>query len=205
MGIAAIGFSLWSLYDGLIGYPREQQRATAWVEEGFADRSTEEWIAYAEQQGWSTSLPKEPKSEEEHRISLASQYAMFAVAGLIGVYLVSIPIRARGRWIESTDDGITSSWGQSFKFTDVVNLEKRQWKNKGIAKVTYLENGRKQRFVIDDYKFARYDTDAILYELEQRIDPEKITGGPPDPPPNAQDDQHVASAESPTGEISDTR
>jgi hypothetical protein len=29
MGIAAIGFSLWSLYDGTIAYPHNQERAVA--------------------------------------------------------------------------------------------------------------------------------------------------------------------------------
>lgn len=202
MGLAAIGFSLWSLYDGAIGYPREQERAVKW-EKDYLDRPNEEWIAFAEEQGWSTSIPKNPKTEEEYRTSIASQYAMFVVAGLVGLYLVSIPLRARGRWIESTEDGVTSSWGQSFKFDDVVNLEKRQWKNKGIAKVTYVENGRKRRLVIDDYKFDRYKTDAILYELEQRIDPAMITGGPPDPPPGTHDEGEVAAEDAMAGEVAD--
>jgi hypothetical protein len=188
MGLVAIGFSLWSLYDGAIGYPHAQDRALVF-EKDFHDRPTEEWVAFAEEQGWSTELPEESKSAEEYKFSIVSQYVMFVVAGLIGLYLISIPLRARGRWIESTEDGITSSWGQSFKFDDVVNLEKRQWKRKGIAKVTYLDAGRKRRFVLDDYKFDRYKTDEILYELEQRIDPEKITGGPPDPPPGSHEQE----------------
>jgi hypothetical protein len=194
MGIAAIGFCLWSLYDGTIGYPREQQRALAW-EKDFADKPTEEWITFAEEQGWSTALPKQSKTEEEYNTSIMGQYAMAIVSGLIGLWLISIPLRARGRWIESTDDGIASSWGQSFKFDDVVNLEKRQWRSKGIAKVTYLDNGQKRRFVIDDYKFDRYKTDAILYELEQRIDPAIVTGGPLEPPPEVHDESEVVSDE----------
>jgi hypothetical protein len=38
-------------------------------------------------------------------------------------------------------------------------------------------------FVIDDFKFKREATDQILFELEQRIDIERITGGPPEPLP----------------------
>jgi hypothetical protein len=201
MGIAAIGFALWCVYDGFVKYPREQERALKW-EADFENRPTEEWIAFAEEQGWSTALPKKSKTEEEYKLSLVQQKVMAGVAGLIGLYLISIPLRARGRWIESTQDGITSSWGQSFKFDDVVNLEKRQWKSKGIAKVTYLEDGRKRRFVIDDYKFDRYKTDEILYELEQRIDPEKITGGPPDPPPGSHE-QELTPEEALTAEAAE--
>ena len=36
---------------------------------------------------------------------------------------------------------------------------------------------------IDDFKFKREPTDRILFELEQRIDVERITGGPPEPIP----------------------
>jgi hypothetical protein len=38
--------------------------------------------------------------------------------------------------------------------------------------------------VIDDFKYQRWATDAILYELEQRIDPGRITNGPPEPEPD---------------------
>jgi hypothetical protein len=186
MGIAAIGFALWCLYDGTIKYPREQERALAW-EKDFSDKPTEHWIAFAEERGWSTSLPHQSKSEEDYNASIVGQYVMGGVSGLLGIWLISIPLRARGRWIESTGTGITSSWGQSLNYSDIVNLEKRQWRKKGIAKVTYMEDGRKRKFVIDDYKFDRHKTDEILYELEQNIDPDKITGGPPDPPPGSEE------------------
>ncbi len=182
MGIAAIGFALYCLVDGTIRYPHKQERAIAF-EKLYADNQVDQWEEFALERGWSTSIPEQSKSEEEYRTSIMQQYAMFVVAGLVGLWLVSIPLRARGRWIESTDTGITSSWGQSLNFADIVNLDKRQWRGKGIAKVTYLDNGRKQRFVLDDYKFDRHKTDAILYELEQYIDPALITGGPPESPP----------------------
>jgi hypothetical protein len=185
MGIAAIGFSLWSLYDGLIGYPHKQERALKF-EELYSANKADQWEGYAVERGWSPAIPEQSKSEEEYRTSIFTQYSMFIVAGLVGLWLISIPLRSRGKWIESTGDGVTSSWGQSFKYADVENLEKRQWRSKGIAKVTYVENGSRRRFVIDDYKFDRYKTDAILYELEQNIDPERITGGAPDPPPGQQ-------------------
>lgn len=199
MGIGAILFSLWSLYDGVIGYPHEQLRAVTWEKE-FSDQPTEKWIAYAEEQGWSTSLPSESKSEDDYNSSIALQYSFFVVTGLLGIWLISIPLRARGRWIESTDTGITSSWGQTLNYSDVVNLDKRQWKKKGIARVAYIDSGKKRKFVIDDYKFDRYPTDAILYELEQNIDPEMITGGLPDPPPGQTASVEAAENDAATAE-----
>lgn len=188
MGIAAIGFALWSLYDGVIGYPRQRERALAHqkLEEELKGGDPvvfrDQWHEFARERGWSTAYPGEPKGPGD----IIMQYVMAAIAGSIGLWLISIPLRARGRWIESTNTGITSSWGQSLDFDQVIELNKRQWRNKGIAKVTYQDGGRKRRFVIDDYKFDRYATDAILYELEQKIDPALITGGPPEPPPGEQ-------------------
>jgi hypothetical protein len=186
MGIGALGFALWSLYDGAIKYPHAQERALAF-EQLYDENRADDWAVYASERGWSAAIPEQSKTEDAYKASIFMQYAQFVVAGLVGIWLISLPIRARGRWIEANDTGITSSWGQSLKFEDVTNLEKRQWRGKGIAKVAYMENGRKRRFVIDDYKFDRHNTDAILYELEQRIDPELITGGPPDPPPGEED------------------
>ena len=46
--------------------------------------------------------------------------------------------RARGRWIESSDSGLTSSWGQSVDFDKIKSLDKRKWRNKGIARSLQL-------------------------------------------------------------------
>jgi hypothetical protein len=196
MGVIAFGFALWSLYDGMIGYPHQRERALA-LQELMEQKRLDDWDELTQERGWarSTAGLDTPKTEGE----IIVQYVMAAIAGAIGLLLVSLPLRARGRWIESTEEGINSSWGQSFRFDQVQELNKRQWRSKGIAKVTYLDGARKRKFVIDDYKFDRYPTDAILYELEQHIDPQQITGGPPEPPSEATTDEPVdADAEQPT-------
>ena len=108
------------------------------------------------------------------------QYVMAAVTGAIGLWLLWGVWRARGRWIESSDAGLTSSWGQSLDFDKIVSLDKRKWRNKGIAKITYDDGRRNRRFVLDDYKFDRATTGEILREVEAKIDPDMITGGPPE-------------------------
>jgi len=182
MGVVAFGFALYCLYDGFIRYPNQRERALAYHEletemqgqdpVAFRDR----WHEIARQNDWPTTYPGEPKSQAD----ILMQYVMAALAGAVGLWLVGGVWLARGRWIESTDTGVTSSWGQSFNFDQVVSLNKRKWRNKGIAKVTYQDSGRKRGFVIDDYKFNRHATDQILLELESRIDPALITGGPPE-------------------------
>jgi hypothetical protein len=190
MGVVAIGFALWSLYDGMVKYPA--QRVRGFEEFKVDDKSLfedpkvkaltvdqfersadtkHEWAKYSHERGIK-SIPE-----------IFTQYVQAAVAGMVGLFLLSIPIRSRGRWIEANESGITSSWGQSFQYDQVEQLNKRRWRDKGIAKVTYVDGGRRQMFVIDDFKFKREQTDQILFELEQRIEIERITGGPPEPLP----------------------
>lgn len=190
MGIVAIGFALWSLYDGMVQYPAQRVRGFDEFKSDFKsvfddpklsalsvdqfERTADvkhEWAKYAHDRGIK-SIPE-----------IFTQYVQAAVAGIVGLFLLSIPIRSRGRWIEADETGVTSSWGQSFHYDQVEQLNKRRWRDKGIAKVTYVANGRRQLFVIDDFKFMREQADRILFELEQRIEIERITGGPPEPLP----------------------
>jgi hypothetical protein len=193
MGLIALGFAVYCLYDGLVGYPKRRE---AGFEEFKADYKTlftnehqrslslaqfevvkdekqrHEWDNYIESRG----IPSGP--------AVAMQFIMAAGSTLAALILLSIPLRARGKWIEINDEGVVSSWGPGFYFDQVEGLNKRRWKNKGIAKVAYRDgNNGKRVFVVDDYKFERWRTDAILYVLEKRIDAGLITNGPPEPEP----------------------
>jgi hypothetical protein len=198
MGIVAIGFGLWSLYDGMVKYPAQRVRGfdefktdykslfenprfkamtVDQLEQSKDDERRQEWAKYMHERGIK-SIPE-----------IFTQYVQTAVATIAGLFLISIPLRARGRWIESNESGITSSWGQSFQFDEVEQVNKRKWRDKGIAKVTYVAGGRRQQFVIDDFKFKREPTDQILFELEQRIEIERIIGGPLELPPGEHADE----------------
>lgn len=175
MGIVAIGFALWSLYDGVFKYPQQRERALA-LQKLMEEKRLAEWDAYARERGWPTTDPGEPKSEGD----IMMQFVMAAAAGAVGAWLLLGVWLARGRWMESTETGIVTSWGQKLNFDQVAAVDKRRWRSKGIAKVTYRDNGRGRRLIIDDYKFDRHPTGQILRELEAQIDPSLITGGPPE-------------------------
>jgi len=179
IGLLALGFALWSLYDGLIGYPGKQERALAF-EKLLSEKRGDDWDAYATQRGWSTTPPQEPKSEEEYEVSIKMQFAMAGLAGVVAIFPLGAVWLSRGRWIELGNQGLTSSWGQTVSMDQVESLEKRQWRSKGIAKLRYNEGGRTRTFVIDDFKFKREPTDQILVEIENRIGHDKITGAPPE-------------------------
>jgi hypothetical protein len=206
IGLFAAAYALYFLYDGAIGYPARRVRGfeefksdykamftdpiTSAMDvtdfEAHADESRlEKWHEYVHER----DIPSAP--------DVTMQFIMAGLTGSIAAFLLSIPLRARGKWIEVDEQGLVSSWGDGFNFDQVELVNKRQWRSKGIAKVTYRDaGGRKRRFVIDDYKFDRYPTDAILYELEQRIEPEKIVNGPPEPPPEARGGDAAPAAQS---------
>jgi len=197
MGVCAIGFALYCLYDGLVGYPGKRERGFATFKMERAKSQHETMFSRGENQAMSFEEFDAIADEHHRKIwdqfvhevdiptgpKIVMQFIMAAGSALIGAAFLLGPLRSRGRWIEASDDGIISSWGESFRFDEVEAVNKRQWPKKGIAKVTHVSGGRRRTFVIDDFKFQRYPTDAILYELEQRIDQDRITNGPPEPEP----------------------
>lgn len=176
MAIAAFGFALYCLYDGFIGYPAQRERALKFEEFNEENRLSE-WAPYARAKGWAEEAPGEPKSEAD----ILMQFIMAGMCGAAALALLFVVWRARGRWIEADDTGIRSSWGQSLTYDQVTALDKRHWRKKGIAKIRYKDGGRRRTFVLDDYKFERDATDAILFDLEGRIGYDKIVNGPPEP------------------------
>jgi len=175
IGLVVTGFSAYCVYDGAIGYPQQRVRALKYLEMEEA-KELKEWPAYAKSQGWSTDPPGEPKTEVDFQL----QFILAGVTAALAIWFFTIVFRNRGRWIEGSKSGISSSWGQKLNYDDVLELDKKLWKKKGIAKVYYQEGDRRRRFVIDDFKFKREPTGEILRALESRISHDKITGGYPE-------------------------
>ncbi|RMF40197.1 MAG: hypothetical protein D6753_12175 [Planctomycetota bacterium] len=180
--MAAVGilFSLWFLYDGLIGYPRHLPAARAYDE--LRDLDTEQrltrWEEIAQQNGWPRRPPE--KTAEEIESDIVGQYfwaTLFAILGIPALYLLIVN---RGRWIEETEQGLRTSWGQEVPFDKVKRLDKRRWAKKGIAKAYYDSPSGEQVFVFDDFKYDREKTDALLRRLESVLSPDQIVGGPPE-------------------------
>lgn len=180
MGCAAIGFSLWALYDGYIGYPKKREDRVAryqkFVDEGRPDL----WGEYAAQQEWPVHPPGSKEELAHFESDIKGQYVMAVAAALLSLPAFYFVWQSRGQWIEWNNGALTSSWGQTVTMDQVESLEKRQWAKKGIAKLRYNDGGKRKTFVIDDFKFKRQPTDEILVEIEKHIGHDKITGGPPE-------------------------
>ena len=175
LGIAALGFAIWSLVDGAITYPNQRVRALEYLRLEEENRLAE-WEDIASKNGWSTENPGEPKTKGD----IDTQYIMAVFSVIVGVCFLIKVWRSRGSWIEGSETGLDSSWGQSLEYNQVVKIDKKKWRNKGIAKIKYKQGKRNKKFVIDDFKFERYVTGRILFELESKSGTDKIVGGKPE-------------------------
>lgn len=182
----------WFGYDGLVGYPANLPAAEAYDELRDLDpgKRPEAWKRIATERGLDLQTPK--KTAAEIRSDIIGQYFWGGINLLVGLPALLLWIRSRGSWVEQTDDGLTTSWGQSLRFADVTRLDKKKWQRKGIAKATYTPaaGGAPRVFVFDDFKFEREPLGKMLRDLESRLRPEQIVGGPPE---SVADDAHSAT------------
>lgn len=173
MGIAALGVMGWFFYDGGIKYPAQAVRAKAFLEIPAEERD-EKWPVLAREKGWSIEDPGKPKTQ----FDIVVQFVMGTAAGLVGLTMLINVWRSRGTWVEADDSGVTTSRGQRMEFDQVLSIDKKKWRSKGIAVVKYNDGGRTRKLVLDNFKYMRDDLDAILRRTEAAAGFEKITGGP---------------------------
>lgn len=170
----------WFGYDGLVGYPAQLPAAEAYDEIRDLDdkKRAEQWKQIAADKNLPKQTPK--KTAEQLRSDIVGQYFWGGINLLVGLPALFLWLRSRGKWVESTDDGLTTSWGQTLRFSDVTLLDKKKWQRKGIAKATYtpVGGGNPGVFIFDDFKFEREPLGHMLRDLEKELRPEQIVGGP---------------------------
>lgn len=223
LGLGAIGFMLYCLYDGGVNYPNQQVRAEALIElaEEQLPAEKKEELAHAghgkkdmyvklkkqvpdfpelkaayeskaEAEGW----PADPPAKLREEGDILGQYVMAGLAALGAVWFLLTVFRTSGRWFELNEGGVTSRWGETFTLDQVTAIDKKQWRDKGIARLRYKDaKGRAKTFVVDNYKYHKKTTDRIMYQIEQHVGLEKIAGSKPDLDPDAPKPEQPVAAE----------
>lgn len=183
LAAVCLGLGVWFAYDGFIGYPQQLEYAEAYAEiQKLPSREIEQrWTELTAEKGWPSKLPS--KSAEEIQSDIYGQYFWSALSFLVGIPALLLVIRSRGTWVEPTETGLTTSWGQSMNYVDVQSLNKRKWAKKGIARATYRDGNTTRTFTFDDFKYDREPIGEMLRSLEAVLKPEQITGGPPEGEP----------------------
>lgn len=190
MSAIGLGWAGWCIYDGAIAYPKKYELASAY--QAFSKMEKVErddaWKKLAREKGWAITAPK---TAEEIRGSILQQYVMAGLGLLIGIPALCYYISSRGAWVERTENGLATSWGQTVDFSTVEKLNKRKWRHKGIARCEYRDGGTRRVFVFDDFKYDRKPLGRILVELESVLRDDQIVEGQregtpePEPPPAA--------------------
>ena len=188
IALAGVGFALYCLYDGAIGYPNQRERALKYQEiqkekdeEGNTKPLSErkaKWQAFAKEKGWSLKNPGEPKTEAD----FTGQFWMAGLAGSLGLLFGIRVLLASRRWIAADETGLSTSGGLQVPYDQIITFSKKLWRTKGIARVRYWQDGRQKRLALDDYKYDRPATEAIVRRIESKITPEQIVDGKPEPP-----------------------
>ena len=156
----------WFFYDGKIGYPKKNERWAAYDKFKTEDHLTE-WPEYAKSRGWS-EVP-------EHKLltpqDIVGQFAFGGLAALLGVITLTYWATQKGRTVKTDAEAVQTPSGRRVPFAAITGVGKKKWDAKGLATVRYEIDGAKGEFELDDYKFDRDPTHAILAEIEQHLTP----------------------------------
>lgn len=177
-----VGSSGWFFYDGLVAYPKYNEGAAAYAqivemvkEEGVPEESVRTEAA-ARWEKCAAEFDADPKEPPEHPKNIAQQLQFGVGLGIFAVAFLLWVLREMRRVIRAdgeTFDGLTTAFPPfngktSVRFDSVFGIDRRKWKNKGIAVVHYKnEKGRPCRAIIDDYKYA--GSEAILEKCDAVI------------------------------------
>ncbi|MEI9895881.1 MAG: hypothetical protein WDN28_18905 [Chthoniobacter sp.] len=154
----------WFFWDGFVGYPHSNERWLAHEELVKSGHETE-WPAVAREHGWTEEVPH----KFFQPIDLRTQWICGTFATLLGLVSLAYWLTQKGRVLRTDGEAVYSPAGTRIPFGSITGLGKKKWEDKGLATVLYKIEGRKGRFLLDDYKFERDATHAILAEIEAKL------------------------------------
>lgn len=168
------GFGAWFLADGYIYWPKEDARyddfskiADEMIESGDAeDEESAEvriaWKRYAEEVGYIEKIPKE-RTDSAIREQRIIGWSMITISLIFGIWIAWNHTRS----VKAEGDMVIGASGEKVNLNDIIEVDRKKWKKKGIAYGIYEVDGKRKRLTLDDHKFA--GCEAIILEAERRI------------------------------------
>ena len=198
MGTMFVLFGAYFLYDGMVGYPKEQGIASRkeWFDKEFlttfdeakkegtleqwtadakakglptgTDGEPPKWVSYAALHGW----PESPHNFSQHEIDVQfyCAYGCFFGFLIVGV----IVLLRKNTVLRAEADHLVTPGGVKVAFADVFRVDKRKWDKQALAYAWYKPGGegKETRAVIDD---LMYDgAGKVLDRLLSRFNGELI-------------------------------
>ncbi|QEF99570.1 hypothetical protein Mal15_36350 [Stieleria maiorica] len=171
--LGCTAFAGWCLYDGLIGYPKKLTIAEAY-ESLPEENRRDAWKELAGENGWPTITPA--KTADDVRHDIGSQFMMVVLCMLFGIPALLMFMSGQGTWVEGDQTLIRNSKGQEVPIDAISKIDKRKWEAKGIAKIHYEVDGKKMKFVMDDFKYEREPMGQLMQFAEANLSEEQVTG-----------------------------
>ena len=154
----------WFFWDGFVGYPHSNERWLAHEELVKGGRETE-WPKVASEHNWTAEVPH----KLYRPIDLRTQRICGAIATLLGLVSLAYWFTHKDRVLRTDAEAVYSPAGTRVPFDAITGLGKKKWEDKGFATVLYKIEGRKGRFLLDDYKYDRDATHQIMAEIEEKL------------------------------------
>ena len=159
--IMFIAFGLYFTWDGLVGYPRSDER---WHKHEQLKTEPGAWEKYCAERGWTTTPPEHEHGPKKYR----EQYFFGGLTGVVGIFSLIFWLRQRRTVIRSDEDAIFSPSGKRVPYSAITAVDARMWKAKGLATVRYTIEGGKGKFVLDDAKWDPTALEVVMRDLRER-------------------------------------
>jgi hypothetical protein len=169
------GIAAWFLYDGYILWPDEAQRHVEYLEikdtlieagDAVDEESTSvrlAWERHAREMDYRRNIPKE-RMDDDIREQRAIGWVMIMGALLYGVWIAW----NHTRQVSAEGDIVIGASGERVDINTITAIDRKKWKDKGIAYGIYEEGGKQRRLCLDEHKFR--GCEAIIIEADQRIE-----------------------------------
>jgi hypothetical protein len=169
------GIAAWFLYDGYILWPDEAQRHVEYLEikdtlieagDAVDEESTSvrlAWERHAREMDYRRNIPKE-RMDDDIREQRVIGWVMIIGALLYGVWIAW----NHTRQVSAEGDIVIGASGERVDINTITAIDRKKWKDKGIAYGIYEEGGKQRRLCLDEHKFR--GCEAIIIEADQRIE-----------------------------------
>ncbi|WP_162030119.1 MULTISPECIES: hypothetical protein [unclassified Lentimonas] len=172
----------WFLYDGYSVWPSEAERHAEFIEiedaliaSGKIEAQPKkahggevneylriEWERHAREVGYKRDIPKE-RTDASIREQRMIGWVMMTGSAIFGLWVLwNHKLR-----VQTEGDVVIGTAGQRVELDSIIAIDRKKWKNKGIAYAIYEAGGKERRLCLDDHKFK--GCEAIILEAEKRI------------------------------------
>lgn len=174
MFVLLLGYGVWSIYDGFVGWPKHNQE---W--DRIDALQTEAEKAGDEQKKQAHIQAKAQLGERHSDFNVNFNRVVGVALPILAIVMLTVVLhRSRGE-IRLENQVLTVPGHPPVPFAAITALDTRQWDRKGIAYVEYALPERKGRILLDDFIYEREPIDYIYDAIVRHLEAESGASGAP--------------------------